>query len=106
MASLATPPSVSAAALERLCHLYAQRLSLLQEFNAPEFFDQRLFRQFIQELVRNKVLRRDGNGLLEFGQNLHDIAQDAKLILSKQVRHGILQITEAARPRVENDRED
>jgi glycerol-3-phosphate O-acyltransferase len=97
---------LSSAALERLCHLYAQRLSLLQEFNAPEFFDQRLFRQFIQELVRNKVLQRDGNGLLEFGQNLHDIAQDAKLILSKQVRHGILQVTEAARPRVENDRQD
>lgn len=97
---------LSAAALERLCHLYAQRLSLLQEFNAPEFFDQRLFRQFIQELVRHKVLRRDGNGLLEFGQALHDIAQDAKLILSKQVRHGILQITEAARPKIEADAED
>ena len=44
------PGTLSAAELESLCHLAAQRLSLLYAPAAPEFFDKSLFRGFIQKL--------------------------------------------------------
>ena len=44
------PGTLSAGELENLCSLTAQRLSLLHELNAPEFFDKSLFRGFIQKL--------------------------------------------------------
>ena len=41
---------VAPASWKRLCHLAAQRLSLLYAPAAPEFFDKSLFRGFIQKL--------------------------------------------------------
>lgn len=81
---------VSAVELENLCHLTAQRLSLLFEFNAPEFFDKTLFRNFIVGLRESGVVRTDDNGKLAFDDGLASFADTAKLILSKDIRHGIL----------------
>src|SRR5690606_11950230 len=44
------PGTLGAGQLESLCHLAAQRLSLLYAPAAPEFFDKALFRGFIQKL--------------------------------------------------------
>jgi len=81
---------VSALELENLCHLTAQRLSLLFEFNAPEFFDKTLFRNFITGLRESGVVRTDDAGKLAFDQGIANFAETAKLILSKDIRHGIL----------------
>lgn len=79
--------------LERLCMLSAQRLSLLHEFEAPEFYDRTLFRQFIESLFESDILGRDDDGNLTFDRQLEDFARDAKLILSKEIRHTIIQVT-------------
>jgi glycerol-3-phosphate O-acyltransferase len=79
--------------LERLCILSAQRLSLLHEFEAPEFYDRTLFRQFIESLFESEILGRDDDGNLTFDRQLEDFARDAKLILSKEIRHTIIQVT-------------
>jgi len=39
------------------------------------------------------VIRADDNGKLEFDAALEDIVRDAKVILSREIRHGILKLT-------------
>ncbi len=79
--------------LERLCILSAQRISLLHEFEAPEFYDRTLFKQFIESLFESNILGRDDDGNLTFDRQLENFARDAKLILSKEIRHTIIQVT-------------
>ncbi|MGA9334939.1 MAG: glycerol-3-phosphate 1-O-acyltransferase PlsB [Rudaea sp.] len=87
------PHTLSANELEKLCTLTAQRLSLLHEFNAPEFFDRSLFRGFIQKLRERGVIRADHDNKLDFDSDLETITGDAKIILSRDIRHGILKLT-------------
>ena len=66
------PHTLSSAELENLCTLTAQRLSLLHELNAPEFFDKSLFRGFIQKLRERKVVWTDDGGKLDFDSELEE----------------------------------
>jgi glycerol-3-phosphate O-acyltransferase len=87
------PHTLSAAQLENLCQLAAQRLSLLYQQSAPEFFDKSLFRGFIQKLRERRIIRTDADGKLEFDAVLEDVARDARLILAREVRQSIMKIT-------------
>ncbi|HET9485293.1 MAG TPA: glycerol-3-phosphate 1-O-acyltransferase PlsB [Xanthomonadales bacterium] len=87
------PGTLSASELENLCHLTAQRLALLYERTAPEFFDRNLFRSFINTLKERKFVWLDDAGKLAFGDALGVIAKDARLILSRELRHSILKLT-------------
>jgi glycerol-3-phosphate O-acyltransferase len=85
--------------LESMCHLAAQRLSLLYAPAAPEFFDKTLFRGFIQKLRELKLMWPDENGKLAFDQRLAAWAKDAKVILGRELRHTIEKISpETAKP--------
>jgi glycerol-3-phosphate O-acyltransferase len=84
--------SLSRAQLERLCILTAQRISLLSEFDAPEFYDRNLFRQFIELLKNRDVLTINAEGRLEFEDSINEITEDAKTLLSKDIRHGIIRV--------------
>ena len=79
--------------LEQLCILSAQRISLLHEFEAPEFYDKTLFKLFIESLRKNGILDQDADGRLIFDQRLEQFARDARLVLDKEVRHAIIQVT-------------
>ena len=93
------PGTLGAAELESLCHLSAQRLSLLYAESAPEFFDKSLFRGFIQKLRELKLVWPDQNSKLLFDERLDAWAKDAKLILGRELRHTIERVSpEAARP--------
>lgn len=92
------PRTITAGELENLCTLTAQRLSLLHELNAPEFFDKSLFRGFIQKLRERRVVWTDDTGRLDFSTDLEEVAKDAKVILSREIRHGILKLTPEKRP--------
>src|SRR6056297_64275 len=83
--------------LEKLCIQSAQRISLLHEFEAPEFSDRTLFKQFIESLQEIDVLDRNDEGNLTFDRRLEVFARDAKLVLDKEVRHTIIQITPRVR---------
>ena len=78
--------------LERLCLLTAQRISQLSEFAAPEFYDRNLFRQFIALLRENGTLTTNPEGKLEFGDEITQMSEDAKIILSKEIRYGIMRV--------------
>ena len=83
--------------LEKLCIQSAQRISLLHEFDAPEFSDRTLFKQFIESLQEIDILGRNEDGNLTFDRRLETFARDAKLVLDKEVRHTIIQITPRVR---------
>ncbi|MFU8877076.1 MAG: glycerol-3-phosphate 1-O-acyltransferase PlsB [Wenzhouxiangellaceae bacterium] len=78
--------------LEQLCTQGAQRISMLHEFDAPEFSDRTLFRQFIASLQEIGVLDLNEQGNLTFDRQLETFARDAKLVLDREVRHTIIQI--------------
>ena len=79
--------------LESQCQLMAQRMSILHELNAPEFFDKSLFAHFIDLLRERKVLTVNAEGRLAFTEMLAGVAQDAQLVLHEQIRNSILQAT-------------
>ncbi|WP_223786735.1 glycerol-3-phosphate 1-O-acyltransferase PlsB [Marinicella meishanensis] len=76
--------------LESLCHQVASQLSLLYEFNSPDFFDKNLFRQFISVLKDEQIIRVDLAGKIIHSDNLEPMYQGAKTILSRRIRHSIL----------------
>lgn len=78
--------------LEQRCQLMAQRMTLLYGFNSPEFFDRALFGSFITLLRSRGVLRLDAKACLAFDRVLVDVARDAEIVLSEQIRHSILQV--------------
>ncbi|MFK2892204.1 glycerol-3-phosphate 1-O-acyltransferase PlsB [Dyella flagellata] len=87
------PHAITASELENVCTLTAQRLSLLSESLAPEFFDKALFRGFIQKLRERRVVWTDANGKLDYDSALEDMVRDARVILAREMRHAILKIT-------------
>nr|NOY01342.1 glycerol-3-phosphate 1-O-acyltransferase PlsB [Gammaproteobacteria bacterium] len=85
--------SLSAEALEDLCVIMAQRLSILHGLNAPEFFDKTLFRHFIQTLLQQGVLHADAQGKLGYHDKLGELAEGvAKRVLSAELRLSIRQV--------------
>jgi glycerol-3-phosphate O-acyltransferase len=87
--------SLSAQELENLCHLTAQRMSMIYTFETPEFFDKALFKHFIRMLRDAGVVDTDEAGKLTFDESLMAVIEDAKLILSKEVRHNIWDVSPA-----------
>lgn len=84
--------TLSRSELERLCFLTAQRISQLNEFAAPEFSDRTLFRQFIALLRESGVLTINSDEKLEFNEVIRQISDDARYILNKEIRHGIIRV--------------
>jgi glycerol-3-phosphate O-acyltransferase len=80
-------------ALEQRCVAMAQRMSMLYGLAAPEFFDKAMFRDFLDLLRQRGVIRLDGNGKLTFDEALLAVADDARIVLSEQIRNSILQVT-------------
>ncbi len=78
--------------LEKLCQQSAERLSILHQFEAPEFYDRTLFKQLIDQMLEMGLLQRDADNRFIFGDQLDQLNTDAKLILSKEIRHSILQL--------------
>jgi glycerol-3-phosphate O-acyltransferase len=84
---------VTQEALERQCQLTGERMSLLYELQAPEFFDRALFGNFLDLLRARRVLQNGADGRLSYEpQVLEAIAGDAQLVLHEQMRNSILQV--------------
>jgi glycerol-3-phosphate O-acyltransferase len=80
-------------ALEQRCVAMAQRMAMLYGLAAPEFFDKAMFRDFIDLLRQRGVVRLDGDGKLTYDDALLAVADDARVVLSEQIRNSILQVT-------------
>lgn len=87
------PGVLTDAQLEELACQAAQRLSLLQEFNSPEFFDRNVLRNFIAQLRCFGMVTRDDAGLLGFGSALQTLDAEASRILSPDMNQAITRIT-------------
>jgi glycerol-3-phosphate O-acyltransferase len=87
--------AITQEALEDRCRLMASRMSLLYELRSPEFFDKALFSEFLDLLRARNVIQAGAGGCLSYDQPLLDVAADAQLVLSEQIRHSILQVTHA-----------
>jgi glycerol-3-phosphate O-acyltransferase len=85
--------TVTLDALEQRCVAMAQRMTMLYGLAAPEFFDKAMFRDFIELLRQRGVIRLDGDGRLTYDDALLAVAQDARVVLSEQIRNSILQVT-------------
>jgi glycerol-3-phosphate O-acyltransferase len=86
--------AINQKSLEQQCQLAAQRMNMLYGFNSPEFFDRALFENFIDLLRERAVVKTGEGGNLEFDEVLVRVAADAQLVLSEQIRHSILQVTQ------------
>ncbi len=85
--------SLTPESLEQRCVAMAQRMSMLYGLAAPEFFDRAMFRDFIDLLRQRGVIRQGGDGRLDYDDALLAVAQDARIVLSEQIRNSILQVT-------------
>lgn len=78
--------------LEKMCILTAQRISQLYGFEAPEFYERNLFRQFIAGMRKTGILGNDEQGRLTFDQSLDHMSEHARYILRKEIRLVIMRI--------------
>jgi glycerol-3-phosphate O-acyltransferase len=81
--------ALSRAELERLCIQTAQRISMLHEFDAPEFYDKALFKGFIAQLRKNGYLLTNQDENLVYDERLKQISKDAKFIMGEEIRQEI-----------------
>ncbi|WP_026472321.1 glycerol-3-phosphate 1-O-acyltransferase PlsB [Alkanindiges illinoisensis] len=84
---------VTAKQIEDLSHLLGQRLSVLYEFNSPEFFDKTLFQSFIGALTQLGYIRLDENQVLYFDETLINMADNARLVLDEDTMNHLQHIT-------------
>ena len=76
-------------ALENDCHLLAQRLSLLYDFNPVEYSEKTSFSVLIAKLIDAELLREDDAGLLHFDQHITTPLAQASLVLAAEARQAI-----------------
>jgi len=85
--------------LEDNCHLLAQRLSLLYEFNTSELPDKATFSAFIANLIEAEYLREEENDRLCFDERLTTPLAHSELVLSLEARQAIRRIAGTGAPR-------
>ena len=85
--------NISAKQVEELSHLLGQRLSVLYEFNSPEFFDKALFQSFIKVLTQQNYIRTNDQGQIEFDDNFRQMAAGAQLVLDEVTLQMLQHIT-------------
>lgn len=85
--------NISAKQVEDLSHLLGQRLSVLYEFNSPEFFDKALFQSFLKVLIQQGYIKTNSEGAIEFDRNFSNMAEGAKLVLDEATLQMLQHIT-------------
>ena len=63
---------------------------MIYGLHSPDFFNKTLFHDFIKTLQDLNVLRRNGDGDIEFDDDIDSIGADARLVLGEEIRHSIL----------------
>lgn len=79
--------------LENDCHLLAQRLTLLYEFNPPEHAEKTTFSALIAKLIDADLLREDEDGLLHFDQRISTPLAQTALVLPAEATQAIRRMT-------------
>ena len=77
--------SIDRRTLESDCIALARRVSRLYGLNAPEFFDARLFHNFVETLIARGAVAIDADGKLAYGRR--DRRSDARI--ERRAAHGV-----------------
>ena len=93
--------TLTRADLETKCQQSAERLSMIYGLHSPDFFNRTLFQDFFVTLHEQDVLRRNGEGFIEFDDTITSIGSDARLVLGEEIRHSILSLTMTGGPETE-----
>lgn len=94
LAAKAGRDAVARADFENDVRSLAERLAVLTGRMAPEFFDQTLFRGYVDTLLELGLLRADAEGLLKIDARIHPLADSALTLLSADIQQVILQLVE------------
>jgi len=96
---LATPGSVSRSRrqLQERSEQIARKMSRLYGLNAPEFFDSRLFNQFVDTLLTRGIVREDGEGNLIHQPVVEEVLKAAEQVIDPEFRYATLQEDQSAR---------
>ena len=78
--------------LEELCHLMAQRLSLMYAINSPDFFDKKLISNFIDSLIMLEYVSVDDGEKIELSELAATQGRHARRLLDKNMQYNILQM--------------
>ena len=79
--------------LENDCHLLAQRLALLYEFNPPEHSEKTTFSALIAKFIDADLLREDEDGFLHFDQRISTPLAQTTLVLPAEAAQAIKRMT-------------
>jgi len=79
--------------LENQSQQMAQRLSVLNGLNAPEFFDKDLFKYFIQTLKQQGVVSVNADSCIVFDDRLPRVVRASDQVVPAEVLYNILQVT-------------
>ncbi len=85
--------NITSRQVEELSHLVGQRLSVLYEFNSPEFFDKALFQSFIKVLTQQGYISTNENQAIVFDKKVENMAQYAHLVLDDATLQTLQHIT-------------
>ncbi len=81
--------------LERDCIDIARRISRLYGLNAPEFFDARLFHNFVDTLIARGAISVGDDGSLGYSELISAVTRASSVVLTAEFRSAVLR----ARPR-------
>lgn len=78
--------------LENQSQQMAQRISLLNGLDAPEFFDKALFKNFIQTLKSRKVISVNEANNLVFDHRIPDIIGQSETVIPDEIWYNVNQV--------------
>jgi len=85
--------------LERHCTTLARRISRLYGLNAPEFFDARLFHNFVDTMIAREVVHVAPDGTLSYEPVIGEVTRASSVVLPIEFRLAVLR----ARPQYEKN---
>src|SRR5262245_35269042 len=86
----AGPHTIARETLEQRCQQLAQRMARLHGINAPEFFDERLFHNFIDSLISSGVVSEDPERRLVFAPIVAEVTRAAGRVIPSEFRLAVL----------------
>jgi glycerol-3-phosphate O-acyltransferase len=86
----AGPHTIARDALEQRCQQLAQRMARIHGINAPEFFDERLFHNFVDSLIESGTVAEDENGCLVFEPIVAEVTRAAGRVIPAEFRLAVL----------------
>ena len=83
-------PAPSRAELRAQSRRIAHKMARLHGINAPEFFDQTLFDEFVGKLISDRAVTEGEDGRLSCGSLVHETLRNANRLMDDEFRYAVL----------------